>query len=218
MLERRVTEFELRDLSRDDSRLRFTGYATVYGERNPWFNEVTKKGAHTKTLSERGTHPINASHDAGILLGFTTSEKEDRRGLLITGALNADVQAAREWYSLMEQSIEANTPIGISREFTAVKDAIDSKGLREITEEKIHGYAMTAYQSVPSATIVSLRDTIALLRGAGLELSREQEALAIQQLLRAADPTEAEPLEQHSANEWDAFLTELREVNQALRI
>jgi len=81
----------------------FTGYASVFGVVDSW-GTVFDRGAFKKTIKDhKGRFPILRMHDPAAPIGIATVEEDDK-GLRVTdGALDLDVQPARDVYSGMKK-------------------------------------------------------------------------------------------------------------------
>lgn len=218
-IERRVSLFELRDISVTASRAIIEGYWDVWGVLNEHFNERSMPGGYKKTLKEGGRKvPINRNHDPGKHIGYAVDGREDDYGLLMRQEINLDVADGREQLSLINQSIEVGNPMGISREFIAIKDRVSKvDGVRELVEQRLVGGAFTPYQSLAPARIsdvVGLRDILAVFREVGVPIQPEQEALVLERWTQAAWSGNAEKaLAEQAADDepdWAAIGAALR--------
>jgi HK97 family phage prohead protease len=112
------SKFELKEL---DDTGRIKGYAAVFGNEDKG-GDIIEPGAFTKTIQETGGQvPILWQHDRYEPIGVSTSLEQDRKGLLIDGQLNMDVQRAREARSLLNQKALQGLSIG----YQTVKHAYD---------------------------------------------------------------------------------------------
>lgn len=199
-MERRTYPLEIRELSEDGNVGKFTGYATVFDDLNPYYNEIVKKGAYKKTLREsKGVVPITSGHVPQI--GWTSAAQEDDHGLLFSGEINLDVQEGREQWSLMQQAKRLGSTMGLSQGFRSIKEKPGTgSSPRELLEVQWVEVAVTPFPSLPSAQVTDLRSALRWLRTQEL-IDPAQEALALSAIERAADAPdepEAEP-DDHSA-------------------
>lgn len=216
MLEIRTYPMELRELDDSDTSVgRFTGYATVFGDINPYYNEVVKPGAYKKTLKEsKGRVPITSGHEPQI--GWTAGAAEDDYGLLFEGEINLDVQEGREQWSLMKQAKRLGTNMGLSQGFRPIKEKSGTPTApRELLEVAWVEVAITPFPSLPSAMVTDMRSAIRALRTKEL-ISPEQEALAYSAFERAADEPEVITEPEHDHSETPEPQLNLHSISNAL--
>ena len=81
----------------------FTGYASLFGRREP-SGDVVMPGAFAETLRRKGADRIRMlfQHDPAEPVGTWVEIREDHRGLLVTGRLDCNVQRGRELLSLLD--------------------------------------------------------------------------------------------------------------------
>jgi len=139
--EYRSFKLELRDLEEDTGV--FTGYASTFG-RVDAYNDFIEPGAFKKTLKEnKGKVPIFYMHKTDQWIGLGQSAKEDDKGLLVEAKLDIGInQRARETFSLMKMSADANRPAGLSIGFETVQWEMN-KNIRHLKEIKLWEYSPT---------------------------------------------------------------------------
>lgn len=133
----------------------FTGYASVFGEKDSW-GDVVQPGAFKKTIKEhKGWFPLLWYHDVTQPLG-SLQVAEDEKGLRVEeGQLNLDVAKAREVYSLMKQ--QPVPPVqGLSIGYETVKEKVtdDERQLKEIS---LWETSLLVFQACPGATVDAVK-------------------------------------------------------------
>lgn len=151
--------------SMDDEKGIVTGYASVFDNYIPGYNEVVRQGAFTKTLKEnKGKVPIFRSHNAERQIGHGFTATQDDNGLLVEGEiLKDDIQDAREEWALMKQAHAIGAPRGISIGFTTIKEGVAErfKGfakVREILEARLFEWSPTPFPANTKAGVTQLRN------------------------------------------------------------
>lgn len=208
ILVRRTMPLKMRDAAKssDGQRGRFQAYGDVWGVVNKYYKELSVAGSYKKTLREGGKKvPLNKDHDTQI--GYLENAREDDYGLAFDGAVNLKTEAGNDAWELTLQSIENDSPMGVSREVYIIKDQINGKDIREILEQQLVGMALTPYQSLRPALVTNLRDIQDALRGIGVTLTPElEEALALGRDAQAADEdAEALAIVQAATPDYAAF-------------
>ncbi len=131
-LEHKAFAFEVKTLTDKGT---FEGYASTFGNVDLQ-DDVIEPGAFKKTISERDSWPLLWHHDPWEPIGLLTDAAEDTHGLIVTGALNLEVQRAREAYALLKQGALGAMSIGyktVLQSFTAnVRRLLEVK-LREVS-------------------------------------------------------------------------------------
>ncbi len=206
-MEHRTFKYEIREM--DNATGRFRGYASIFGERIPDFNEIVHPGAFTKTIAERkGKVPILYMHDPSAWIGMTTDMVEDKRGLQIDAELAInDVQRAREVWALMSMAHAANTPAGISVGFRAIKH--DQKGgVRNLYEMGLHENSITppSFQAAPNAKTSEIRSALDDLVTRRIITAEQREMALAEQAAAVTEPDELHSI----AQALDRALTNLR--------
>lgn len=138
------SKFELKEL---DDTGRIKGYAAVFGNEDKG-GDIIEPGAFTKTIQETGGQvPILWQHDRYEPIGVSHSLEQDRKGLLIDGQLNMDVQRAREARSLLNQKALQGLSIG----YQTVKHAYDGP-VRRLKELALKEFSPVVFPMNPLAT------------------------------------------------------------------
>lgn len=76
------------------SRLRFAGYAALFGQRDAG-RDLIRPGAFARTLAERGDPvPLFWQHRPDLRVGWVESIAEDKRGLRVIAAIDNPEGAA----------------------------------------------------------------------------------------------------------------------------
>ena len=146
-LEEKTFPFEIKALSDEGT---FEGYAAIFGKPDA-FNEIIEPEAFTKTLKEGKTRPMLWYHDPMQPLGLAELEV-DAKGLKVLGALNLEVQAAREKHVLMKQKVIRGLSIG----FRTVIDLWNDK-TRILKEIKLYEISPCTFQAHPKALIATVK-------------------------------------------------------------
>lgn len=132
-------DFELKSLN-DEGELE--GYAAVFGNVDAQ-GDIIVPQAFTKTIKETGGQvPILYQHDRYEPIGVSTELKQDRKGLLVKGQLNMDVQRARETRSLLNQGAMQGLSIG----YRVVKKAFEG-GNRKLQEIALKEFSPVTFPS-----------------------------------------------------------------------
>lgn len=134
-----------------------SGYAAVFDELVPGFNELLKRGAFTRTLREHqaaGTRPIMLwSHNPDEPIGIWTELVEDERGLKVTGKLIVDAAKGKEALALLS----AGAINGLSIGFRARNAERGPNGARVLKDVQLEEISLVAFAAAPSARVTSVR-------------------------------------------------------------
>lgn len=137
----------------------FTGYAAVFGDLVPSYNERVMPGAFTRTLNQlRGQgkkFPILAGHDPGRVIGLIDPANliEDQRGLRMDGAeLVLETQDGREHYALIKRGL-----VSLSIGFWPVKTSKNDRGETLIEDAELAEISVVYAGASPNATITEIR-------------------------------------------------------------
>ena len=167
-LEERTCPFEIRALTEEGT---FEGHAAVFAKTAD-YDEVIDAKAFSKTMKEGNTRPILWYHDVTRPLGLA-EVSIDKQGLFTRGALNLDVQDAREKHSLMKQKVIK----GLSFGFRTIKDAWDG-ATRILKEVKLYEISPCTFQAHPKALITAVKSlNIPSLDGAIERLEKHIQAV-----------------------------------------
>lgn len=137
-----------------------TGYASIFNELIPQYNEIVMPGAFKKTLQDKGGKvPIFADHDIYNRIGIGINANEDERGLYVEGEINLEVQAGRERFALIKQSHSYGVPYGISIGFRTIVEKM-KKGIRELHELALMEWSPVSFPAAPNAGTIGTRNDI----------------------------------------------------------
>lgn len=134
----------------------FSGYAAVFNDLVPSYNERVLPGAFTRTLSERATRgdalAILWAHDPREVIGVATSLVEDSYGLKVEGRLILDISRARDAHTLIREGINS-----LSIGFYPVKWDRNAKGEYLIEDAELVEFSVVYAGASPRAKITSIR-------------------------------------------------------------
>ena len=161
----RICKFEMRQAAGGSGE--FSGYASVFGELNPYYDEIIDAGAFTQTLNHNGGKvPIFYMHGSWSVddwIGFGMKATQDSHGLMVDGKLVVESSdSARAVYSLMQIAQEANRPVGISIGFSPVQMTQETNGTIHMTEVRLWEYSICPpdFQSAPNALVTDVRTSL----------------------------------------------------------
>lgn len=151
---REAMDFDVR-FSADEAGV-FTGHAAVWDERNS-FNEIVKRGAFLRTLSEHQTRnirpPMLWSHRTDEVVGVWESITEDATGLAVRGRLITETARGKEAHALLK----AGALSGLSIGFRARGAERGANGLRILTDIELVEISLVALPSAGNARIKQVR-------------------------------------------------------------
>ncbi|MBN9468988.1 MAG: phage major capsid protein [Bosea sp.] len=134
----------------------FSGYAAVFNDLVPSYNERVLPGSFTRTLSERATRgdalAILWAHDPREVIGVATSLVEDSYGLKVEGRLILDIARARDAHTLIREGINS-----LSIGFYPVKWDRNAKGEYLIEDAELVEFSVVYAGASPRAKITSIR-------------------------------------------------------------
>jgi hypothetical protein len=183
----------------------FSGYASIFGERDLG-NDVVMPGAFARSLVQRGASGVRMlfQHDPDEPIGVWTAIEEDARGLHVVGRLTRSVERGREIHELMR----AGAIDGLSIGFRTVRaTASKSAGVRQILEADLWEISVVTFPMQPGARIDAVKFAgrlpttrqfeRLLTREAGLTRSEARTVIAkgFAQLPRMRDAAGAKPRE-----------------------
>lgn len=175
--------FELKTVADNGT---FTGYGSVFGERDS-YRDVVIKGAFSDSLDQdfaakKRKVPMLWQHDYRQPIGVYTVVKEDSHGLYVEGEINMDVQKGVEAHALMKQGALTGLSIG----YETIGEEWDKEELvRKLTKVKLYEISPVTFPAGDSARVsavksiagfMSLSDCEDFLREAGLS---QKEACAL---------------------------------------
>lgn len=180
--EAKAFEFELKEVSDDGT---FTAYAAVVGNVDLQGDRILP-GAFAKTIEETGGYvPILDQHDVTIELGMTTSMREDRRGLMVTGKLYVDddprneVRAAREALVKLRHRQALGRPQPMSIGYRAIGPKFARNGVRELGEIALGEVSFVTFPANPKAGVVRVKADADPLERATFHLQAALHALGV---------------------------------------
>ncbi|MDB5541390.1 MAG: phage prohead protease, family/phage major capsid protein family [Devosia sp.] len=134
----------------------FTGYAAVFNDLVPSYNERVLPGAFTRTLAERAargdTLAILWAHDPREVIGVATSLREDAYGLRVEGRLILDIDRAREAHTLIREGVDS-----LSIGFYPVKWTRNDQGEYLIEDAELVEFSVVYAGASPRAKITEIR-------------------------------------------------------------
>lgn len=155
--------FELKDI---DSKGKFTGYGSVFGEVDS-YRDIVMPGAFKNTLArfkELGRKPpMLWQHSSRQPMGVYPVLKEDKYGLYVEGEINMKTQVGVEGHALMEQGALSGLSIGY--ETIMFKDD-GEKLVRELHEIDLWEISPVTFPAGDSARIQTVKswDQLTTLR------------------------------------------------------
>lgn len=134
----------------------FTGYAAVFNDLVPSYNERVMPGAFTRTLAERAARgdalAILWAHDPREVIGVATSLTEDSYGLRVEGRLILDIDRAREAHTLIREGINS-----LSIGFYPSKWSRNDQGEILIEDAELVEFSVVYAGASPRAKITDIR-------------------------------------------------------------
>lgn len=166
-LEFKAYAFQLKDFdrktdARGNERVRFTGYASVFGNEDS-YGDVIEPGAFRKTLQENA-HRIKVlwQHDPYTPIGKPDVAREDAIGLYTEATLGRSA-AAVDAGLLLEDEIVDELSIGFSPVKFAMREGSRS-GSRTLQEVRLWEYSPVTWAANDLATITGVKDAQTMLR------------------------------------------------------
>lgn len=134
----------------------FKGYAAVFNDLIPSYNERVLPGAFTRTLAERAQRgdklAILWAHDPREVIGVALSLVEDDYGLRVEGRLILDIRRGAEAYTLMQEGIQS-----LSIGFWPVKWRQNDQGEYLIEDAELYEFSVVYAGASPRAKITEIR-------------------------------------------------------------
>jgi len=164
-IERKLCEFEVSgvELKSDGgqtNRAEFSGYASVYGNKDLG-NDIVASGAFAKSLTKnKGMVPILIDHNASIekQAGINIEASEDDRGLKVKGQLNLDTNAGKTVHALLKQAAEIGYKVGLSIGYSVEDYEWDDKTrVRTIKSANLWEYSLVVFPMNPKATVTAVK-------------------------------------------------------------
>ena len=139
----------------------FTGYAAVFNDLVPSYNERVLPGAFKRTLAERAARgdklAILWAHDPREVIGVATSLVEDSFGLRVEGRLILDIARASEAYTLIQEGVNS-----LSIGFWPVKWTRNDEGEYLIEDAELVEFSVVYAGASPRAKILDIRQGVTM--------------------------------------------------------
>lgn len=183
-LEFKTFEFEVKEAETDENYGRFEGYASTFGNVDQG-NDIVEKGAFkVSILQNKGKFPILADHNWEAHIGYNESAKEDKTGLLVSGAINLKVQKGIEKFALAKQALELKTRMGLSIGYSTLQSKLnpDDPKVRHLTELKLWEYSFVTFPMNVEAMIVAAKSLGALDKAKFLLKQLREQDISIRDL------------------------------------
>jgi HK97 family phage prohead protease len=141
------------DLKVNSKERSFTGYASVFGNRDS-HGDIIQAGAFTRTLAnDAGRVKVLWQHDAMTPIGMPTSMAEDDRGLRVTARI-ADTTQGKDALALMDAGVIDELSIG----YDAIRDEWDdTRKARMLLEIRLWEFSPVTWASNDLARITSVK-------------------------------------------------------------
>jgi len=153
----------LTEVKMDSEAATFSGYASVFGEKDLQ-NDIIRKGAFRKTIQDnKGVFVLLDQHDVEKEIGLIQAE-EDEVGLFIKGSFyidpkgdpNKEIRLARETYVKMMRRQEAGKPLQFSIGYRAINPRFE-KGSRILEEVGLAEVSTVTFPAAPLAITTSVK-------------------------------------------------------------
>lgn len=199
-----------------------SGYGAMFGNIDNG-RDMVMPGAFADSLKARGGKgvPMLRGHEPNQLIGIWTDAKEDRRGLVVKGALNLETQGGREALALMRQGALDGLSIG----FRTMKESYDTekggRGYRKIEKADLWEVSLVTFPMNPKATVTAVktmptdRELEAMLRDEARLSDRQAKAAVSIFKKTLRDGGEPDKAPRDAASE--ALSSKLAELAAALR-
>lgn len=166
--------FELKEVGEADSDniASFTGYASTFNNKDLGGDIVTP-GAFASTIKKEGvTWPILHMHNSHAQIGWNSEATEDKKGLLVVGELNLEVQLAREQYALAKHARSKGGKMGLSIGYRPEIWEIDQeKRTRYLNQVKMYEYSFVVWPMNPKGRVSQIKSVFdELLQGEEIDL------------------------------------------------
>ena len=159
----------------DESEGTFTGYASVFGNRDLG-GDIVEPGAFTRTLKEKnGKFPPMADHSWGLAgrLGIVEAE-EDKKGLKVKGFFNLAKEFARDTYSDVRQALDNGMAMGMSFGYDVEESDFDKPTstlhLKDLT---VFEASITQFPMNPAAGVTDVKAQLEQIERMSAEERRE---------------------------------------------
>lgn len=147
--------FDYKDLGLDADKKfgYFEGYGAIFGNKDS-VNDIIAPGAFAETLKKDGLPALLLQHDSLNVIGAFTEAYEDERGLYVKGALNLEVQKAREAHSLLKQKALKGLSIGY---MTQDYNYDQVSGIRTLKKVKLLEVSIVTFPANDKAKILAVK-------------------------------------------------------------
>lgn len=147
--------FDYKDLGLDADKKfgHFEGYGAIFGNKDS-MNDIIAPGAFVESLKKDGLPALLLHHDTKNVIGAFTEAYEDERGLYVKGALNLDVQMAREVHSLLKQKALKGLSIGY---MTQDYHYDQTSGIRTLKKVKLLEVSIVTFPANDKAKITAVK-------------------------------------------------------------
>lgn len=146
-------EFKLLDTDTEKKIGHFEGYGAIFGNKD-LTNDIIAQGAFTESLSKDGLPAMLLQHRSDDVIGVWTEAREDERGLYLKGALNLEVQKAREAHSLLKQGALKGLSIGYLTKDYSLDQA---SGVRTLKKLQLLEVSIVTFPANPKAKISGVK-------------------------------------------------------------
>jgi len=166
VIEYKTFSYEIKTIHEDEDNKegKIEGYASTFGNIDLGL-DIVVKGAFSKTIKEsKGKFPILADHNPSKQIGWNEKASEDDTGLLVKGAIDLNVQAGVERFSLAKKALKIGAPMGLSIGYFTIKAEPDSDNprIRLLRELKLFEYSLVTFPMNTEALITAAKNIGAL--------------------------------------------------------
>lgn len=147
LIQYKTFAFEVKDTDEAANEGRFEGYASTFGNVDLGLDKMIK-GAFKKTIKEsKGIIPILADHNPSEQIGWNEKAMEDDMGLLVSGAVDLNVQKGKEKFSLAKKAMKLGAKMGLSIGYMTIKGEPDTENprIRLLKEVKLFEYSFVTF-------------------------------------------------------------------------
>lgn len=199
-IEYKTFELKLDKVEENQSEGVVKGYASTFGNVDLGL-DVVDKGAFKKTIKESGgKFPILADHNPYEQIGVNVVAVEDETGLYVEGALDLNVQKAKERYSLAKMALKYGMRAGLSIGYYTIKAEPDRENprIRRLKELKLMEYSLVTFPMNTEAMITAAKSVGAIdkarflieqLKMQGVDLRELEVALQLEAAKHDEDPS-----------------------------
>jgi HK97 family phage prohead protease len=199
-IEYKTFEFKIGDVEERENEGVIEGYASTFGNIDLGL-DVVDKGAFKKTIKDsKGRVPILADHSPYDQIGWNEEAKEDATGLWVRGALDLNVQKAKERYSLSKKALKLGAKMGLSIGYMTItaEPNRDNPRVRHLKELKLFEYSLVTFPMNTEAMVTAAKSIGAIdkarvlieqLKSQGVSLKDLEIALRYEAAQVDEDPT-----------------------------